>query len=97
MRTTLINLHKDLSTSFIHHHLLMNKLTKNKAFPLCLVLVPNDISTKRSGRRNFIPPFVRDGFLEGILGNNPLPSKLGQVGQERRDLMSSNLLRSKKS
>jgi len=50
------------------------------------VLVLNDVPTWRGGRRNFILPFIRDGFLESLLSSNPFLTKLGPICLERNDL-----------
>lgn len=49
---------------------------------LCFVLVPNDVPTRGSGRRNCTPPLVGNWPLKNLLNCNPLPSKLGRVHQE---------------
>lgn len=76
MRTTHINLYQDSSMPFVHRHCLMNNNPKKNYFLLSLVFLPNDIPTQRSGRRNFIPPFVRNPFLKSLLNSDPLPIKL---------------------
>ena len=87
LRTTIVNLHRNLSMPFIHRHHLMNTWLKEGRLFSCFVLVPNDIPTRGSGRRNFIPPFVGNWLLKNLLSSNPLPSKLDQAHQEGSHLM----------
>ena len=83
MGTTFVNLRWDPPAPFVQRHYLVNYWPKESHFLMCLMFMPNDVSSKGSGGRNFILPLIWDWFPKSHLGNDPSPAKLGWVHQKR--------------
>ena len=66
----------------IHCHCLMyDRLEKGSLF-LCLSFLPDNVSLRGSGGRNFIPPFMWNQLLEGLFLSNPFPPLFGRISKE---------------
>lgn len=79
MGTTIVDLHTNLIVPHIHHPRLVNNQPNEGLLLLQLVLVLNNVLAWRCGRKNFIPPFVKDGLQESLLSSNLFPTKHCQV------------------
>lgn len=66
------------------HHRLIDNQQKESDLLMLIVLVPNDVPTWGSGRRNFISPCIKFWVLKGLLSSDPFPTKLGpsSIGRE---------------